>query len=214
MKPPYKAALIAILTPVCCVIIAGAYFLIVGYFFSVDAKPRLIGIFVFAGLTIFLAFVGCAIMIRGLWKIGFRQVNAPMIGTNLIAILFNLVLATVVFFGIITSRLYNGREEFWNWCDKMNNYSAHLLADRCPFFGRYDCHAKNVGRNAKLAMEFSAVLDESGTRYKSNLIDLLIFDRNLTDDPDVTFSFGIVTSSGYTFTTSHKRGKTIFTWTD
>ena len=40
------------------------------------------------------------------------------------------------------------------------------------------------------------------------------FDRNLTDDPNVTFLFGEANCSGYTFNTSHVNGNITFHMTD
>ncbi len=70
----------------------------------------------------------------------------------------------------------------------------------------YDASAKSMGRNAKVAMEVyynDSGADISGG-YTQYLSDLLSFDRNLTDDPDVTFEFVDVTTSGYTYYTEHK----------
>jgi len=70
----------------------------------------------------------------------------------------------------------------------------------------YEASAVSMGRNAKVAMEVyynehGGDIDGAYTEYLS---DLLSFDRNLTDDSDVTFEFVSVTNSGYTYYTVHK----------
>lgn len=72
----------------------------------------------------------------------------------------------------------------------------------------YNASAQSAGRNAKTSQEvyFQSNGGDNGGSYAANLGDLLIWDKNLTDDTDVTFTFGPVGSSGYTFTTSHSRG--------
>jgi Tfp pilus assembly protein PilE len=81
----------------------------------------------------------------------------------------------------------------------------------------YDASAKSAGRNAKLSQEvwFNEAGGDISGSYTSNLSDLLVFDRNLTDDTDVTFIFGDCNSTGYTFTTQHANGgDTTFEYTD
>jgi hypothetical protein len=80
----------------------------------------------------------------------------------------------------------------------------------------YDASAQWAGYKARIAEEVyyrKSGGDVSGT-YTSRLEDLLQRDKNLTDDPEVTFSFGAADSRGYTFTTRHKKGKVTYTWTD
>ena len=80
----------------------------------------------------------------------------------------------------------------------------------------YDASAQSAGRNAKLAEEvyYNDHGGDISGGYTSNLRDLLVYDRNLSDDLSVTFSFVKCDTSGYTFTTKHDSGKTIYTWTD
>lgn len=42
--------------------------------------------------------------------------------------------------------------------------------------------------------------------YANSLAELLQYDKNITKDPQVTFKFKGASSSGYTFTVSHKKG--------
>ncbi len=80
----------------------------------------------------------------------------------------------------------------------------------------YNASAKSAGRNAKLAEEIwynEAGGDISGA-YTDKLSSLLSFDRNLTDDSDVTFNFGACNISGYTFTTQHASGNQTYEFTD
>jgi len=72
----------------------------------------------------------------------------------------------------------------------------------------YNASAQSSGRNAKTAQEvyFQNSGGDNGGGYASTLTDLLRWDKNLSDDTDVTFSFGTCNTSGYTFTTSHSRG--------
>jgi len=80
----------------------------------------------------------------------------------------------------------------------------------------YNASSKSAGRNAKLSQEVwynEAGGDVSGG-YAVGLQWLLSFDRNLTDDTDVTFLFGTCNSSGYTFTTSHANSAETFFFTD
>ncbi len=68
----------------------------------------------------------------------------------------------------------------------------------------YDRSAQSVGRNIKLAQE--VYFNDGHGRYTDQLKDLLIWDKNLTNDPAVTFIFGSCDASGYTFTTLHAKG--------
>ncbi|MBZ0273283.1 prepilin-type N-terminal cleavage/methylation domain-containing protein [bacterium] len=80
----------------------------------------------------------------------------------------------------------------------------------------YDSSAQSAGRNAKLAEEvyYNDHGGDISGGYSSDLADLLVYDRNLTDDAAVTFVFSHASSSRYTFTTKHNNGKTTYTWTD
>jgi len=76
--------------------------------------------------------------------------------------------------------------------------------------------AESVGRNARIAEElhYENTGGANGGYYTDDLDDLLAFDRNLTDDPNVTFLFGEANCSGYTFNTSHVNGNITFHMTD
>jgi len=80
----------------------------------------------------------------------------------------------------------------------------------------YDASAQSAGRNAKLAEEvyYNDHGGDISGGYADSLLSLLTYDRNLSDDSAVTFSFGTVSTSGYTFQTKHQNGKTWYTWTD
>jgi len=86
----------------------------------------------------------------------------------------------------------------------------------------YNKSAQSAGRNAKLAEEvyYNDCEGRGGGdcqgHYTDKLASLLRYGRDLTDDPLVTFSFGNISTSGYTFTTTHKCscGRTVYTWTD
>ncbi len=81
----------------------------------------------------------------------------------------------------------------------------------------YNASAKSAGRNAKLAQEvwFNEKGGDISGGYSSDLAELLSYDRNLTDDNDVTFVFGSCDTSGYTYTTQHANGQgTTFLFTD
>jgi prepilin-type N-terminal cleavage/methylation domain-containing protein len=84
----------------------------------------------------------------------------------------------------------------------------------------YDASAQSSGYNAKIAQEAyyqNAGGDKTGS-YATALADLLIWDKNLTDDKLVTFYFGTTgRRSGYTFTTRHANSTTepiFFTFND
>jgi len=69
----------------------------------------------------------------------------------------------------------------------------------------YNASARSAGYNAKIAQELyyqNGGGDEGGI-YPDNLEKLLYWDKNLTDDPCVTFVFGTCNNSGYTYTTHH-----------
>ncbi|MDP8221755.1 MAG: hypothetical protein P9L99_00225 [Candidatus Lernaella stagnicola] len=48
---------------------------------------------------------------------------------------------------------------------------------------------------------------QENNHYVDNLEELLKVDRGLTDDAQVTFVFGFVSESGFTFTTQHGKDK-------
>jgi type IV pilus assembly protein PilA len=71
----------------------------------------------------------------------------------------------------------------------------------------YDASALSAGRSAKLAAEIYYQDHQSdGFGYSSSLADLLVHDRNLTDDESVTFIWSYAGDTNFTFTTSHSRG--------
>lgn len=72
--------------------------------------------------------------------------------------------------------------------------------------------AQCAGHNAKIVEEM--LRHNSSSAYTDRLTDLLEWDKNLTDDPDVTFIFGPCNASGYTFTTSHAKGDKPYVFTD
>jgi len=81
----------------------------------------------------------------------------------------------------------------------------------------YNASSKSAGRNAKLSQEvwFNEAGGDVSGGYTTELSDLLSFDKNLTDDTDVTFLFGTCNVSGYTFTTSHNNSSaTTYEFTD
>ena len=78
----------------------------------------------------------------------------------------------------------------------------------------YNASAQSSGRNAKLAEEvyYQTNDADAGGGYTNSLATLLGVNRNLTDDPSVTFTFIGVGKSGYTFSTAHNKGNTTYTW--
>ncbi len=64
------------------------------------------------------------------------------------------------------------------------------------------------------ANEASKMEHSSSADYTANLSDLLSFDKNLSDESDVTWVFGVANGSGYTFTTNHSGGSQTFEFTD
>jgi len=80
----------------------------------------------------------------------------------------------------------------------------------------YDASAQSAGYNAQIAEElyFQNAGGDIDGRYTASLEDLLVWDKNLSDDPAVTFVFGACNASGYTFTTSHAQGHQEFVFTD
>jgi len=82
----------------------------------------------------------------------------------------------------------------------------------------YNASAQSAGYNAKIAQELeyqntNTAVSGAGT-YASSLATLLVWDKNLTDDPMVTFTFGTCNNSGYTFTTTHNRGDQSYSYED
>lgn len=82
----------------------------------------------------------------------------------------------------------------------------------------YNASSQSAGYNAKISQELeyqntNTAVSGSGT-YASLLGTLLVWDKNLTDDPMVTFNFTGQNSSGYTFNTTHQRGDQSFVYED
>jgi type IV pilus assembly protein PilA len=76
----------------------------------------------------------------------------------------------------------------------------------------YNSSAESAGRNTKTAEE---VYYQDHDMYSNSLAELVRVDRNLGDDPQVTFTFYSAPSvEGYTYTTSHYRGDTSYQWAD
>jgi len=80
----------------------------------------------------------------------------------------------------------------------------------------FNASAVSSGYNGKIAEEllYQDRGAESGGTYSASLTELLSWEKNLTDDPAVTFIFGPCTASGYTFTTQHKKGDTSYAFSD
>ncbi len=81
----------------------------------------------------------------------------------------------------------------------------------------YGANAKSAGRSAKLAEEvyYNDRDENQEGQYTTNLDLLLQVDKNLTDDPKVTFVFLHASNSGFTFYTQHAKSKgKAFTYTD
>ncbi len=81
----------------------------------------------------------------------------------------------------------------------------------------YNQSAQMAGYSAKIAqeLEFQNTNTPPGSgRYVENLEALLVWDKSLTDDPQVTFTFGPCNAEGYTFTTTHFRGDEPFEFAD
>jgi prepilin-type N-terminal cleavage/methylation domain-containing protein len=80
----------------------------------------------------------------------------------------------------------------------------------------YNSSAQSSGYNAKISQEvaYQNSGGDNGGSYVGNLAGLLAWDKNLSDDPLVTFTFGTCNASGYTFTTRHKKGDTDYIFTD
>ncbi len=75
----------------------------------------------------------------------------------------------------------------------------------------HNASSASAGRNAQTAMEVCYRLTEN---YAPNLQVLLQYEPNLTEDTGVTFLFGSINNSGYTFTTTHRRGDASFEYRD
>jgi len=73
----------------------------------------------------------------------------------------------------------------------------------------YNASAVSAGRGAKTAQEMYYVDNEI---YTTDLLSLLASDPNLTDDPDVTFTFIQADIESYIYVTSHFRGDNSFRW--
>jgi hypothetical protein len=81
----------------------------------------------------------------------------------------------------------------------------------------HNASAKSAGRNAKVAEEvyYNDRKYEDGLEgYTCNLDVLLKVDKNLNDDPGVTFIFLACDSSGFTLTTNHRCSDMEFVYTD
>jgi len=70
-----------------------------------------------------------------------------------------------------------------------------------------DAAAMNAGNNARIVQR---LYFQNRGRYAENLEELCVFDQFLAEDPDITFVFGTVEQSGYTFTTVHAKGQIQF----
>jgi prepilin-type N-terminal cleavage/methylation domain-containing protein len=80
----------------------------------------------------------------------------------------------------------------------------------------YNVTAQSAGTHAKMAQEMRYQItggDVDG-HYATDMEELLQYDRNLSENTDVTFIFGNVISTGFTFYTSHRMGTSMFTFTD
>jgi hypothetical protein len=79
----------------------------------------------------------------------------------------------------------------------------------------YNSSAQSTSYNAKIAEEVYRQNNRGDhDAYTNRLSDLLKWDKNLTDDPAVTFTFGACNNSGYTFTTTHAKGDMSYLTTD
>jgi type IV pilus assembly protein PilE len=75
----------------------------------------------------------------------------------------------------------------------------------------YDASAQSAGKNSQINEEVYYTEHET---YTSSLGDLLDFQRNLNDDPEVTFTFHFSNDSGFTLSTRHTNGTRAFTYHD
>jgi prepilin-type N-terminal cleavage/methylation domain-containing protein len=60
----------------------------------------------------------------------------------------------------------------------------------------------SVGKDLQTTME---IYDKFHGRYTADLDALSAYNKNITEDPDLTFVFGTCNASGYTFTVEHVR---------
>jgi hypothetical protein len=111
-------------------------------------------------------------------------------------------------------------EEVWYSDDQGDNPKPYtmMLDDLLSGHGSkaYHYSVKKQGRNAKLAEEVwsNDYQGDNPKPYTTELSDLLSYDKNLTDDTDVTFIFGVCNSSGYTFTLQHLHDSGTYLFTD
>ncbi|MCZ7584987.1 MAG: prepilin-type N-terminal cleavage/methylation domain-containing protein [Deltaproteobacteria bacterium] len=68
----------------------------------------------------------------------------------------------------------------------------------------YEALAKSAAANARVSQRAHFELHDG--QYATDLENLLRIDRNLSDDPAITFVFGTVNSSGYTMIVGHAQG--------
>ncbi|HPQ68276.1 MAG TPA: LamG domain-containing protein [bacterium] len=85
-------------------------------------------------------------------------------------------------------------DSLWTWRISKNDWYK---------IRAHDQSAQTAGNNGRIAEE---LYYQNNMFYADNLTDLLVWDRNLTDDPAVTFQFGYCSESGYTFRTRHDQG--------
>ncbi|HPQ69224.1 MAG TPA: DUF4190 domain-containing protein [bacterium] len=82
----------------------------------------------------------------------------------------------------------------------------------------YNASAQNASYSVRIAQELeyqNTISPDTGKgKYADNLEALLVWDKNLTDDPMVTFNFGSCGAEGYTFNTTHFRGDESFKFVD
>jgi prepilin-type N-terminal cleavage/methylation domain-containing protein len=79
----------------------------------------------------------------------------------------------------------------------------------------FDASAISAGGAVRTAEEIyyqEHAKDVSPTFYTNSIQDLLSHDRNLADDHGVTFLFGFIGTTNYTFTTSHAKGAKTFVY--
>ncbi|MCZ7582903.1 MAG: DUF3520 domain-containing protein [Deltaproteobacteria bacterium] len=69
----------------------------------------------------------------------------------------------------------------------------------------------------ELVRQASAATDQLAAAVREageTLSNLLQYDKHLTDDPNITFTFFAANNSGYTFTTQHAKSKKVFLFKD
>ena len=116
--------------------------------------------------------------------------------------------------------------DVWSWFGRhvLARMLLYLFLGGCAFlaltpsmdYGRtrarmYNSSALSAGRSTKLA---EGIYYQEHESYTSAVADLLVHDRNLTDDRGVTFIWSYVGQSNFTFTTTHMRGKKTFVYTE